>query len=220
MSQTSTHTPAQTADDEAAAQAVLAHHAQLSAGLDQRVETLLHLVDTDHLINAEIARRDLVEYLRCDIVPHAKAEEQALYPPAAALPEGRLLVAGMVAEHHALVSLVDEVAEAPSLMRAASAGRALAALFAAHLHKENDLVLPLLLATPGIALHEVLAGMHELLGAGHTTGDGAVTAPGEGGCGCGGCDCGAGAGADQRSAAEAPVLTLDSRLDVRDVPPA
>jgi uncharacterized protein (DUF2249 family)/iron-sulfur cluster repair protein YtfE (RIC family) len=218
MSQTDAHTPAHSADDDAAAQAVLAHHAQLSAGLDQRVEALLHVADTD-LVDAGIPRRDLVAYLRRDIVPHALAEEQVLYPPAAAVPEGRLLVAGMVAEHHDLLALVDELAEATSLIRAAAAARALSALFAAHLHKENDLVLPLLLGTEGVALHEVLAGMHELLGADHADhadADGAPAPSEGGGCGCGGCGCG-NAG-DDGGATVAPVLSVDSRLDVRDVP--
>jgi hypothetical protein len=207
MSHTSTPSITHTAD-EAAAQAVVAHHAELATGLNQRVELLVQLVDTDHRLKAETARQDLVGYVRRDIMPHALAEEQALYPPAAALSEGRLLVAGMVDEHHVLRSLVDELAGAGTLVRAAAAARALSALFAAHLHKENDLVLPLLLAAPDAALSQILAGMHELLGAEHTgdhtvadravadravadraVADRAVADPDDGGCGCGGCGC-------------------------------
>jgi hypothetical protein len=123
------------------------------------------LVETDHLLEAETARQEVVEFVQREILPHARAEEQALYPSAAALPEGRLLVDGMLTEHQALNALADEVVRAGSLVRAAGAARALAALFAAHLAKENDLVLPLLIATPGVSLARLLDGMHDLLGA-------------------------------------------------------
>jgi uncharacterized protein (DUF2249 family) len=55
--------------------------------------------------------------------------------------------------------------------------------------KENDLVVPLLAATPGVSLHELLGGMHQLLGdASHAT---AADAD-EVSAGCGGhtCSCG------------------------------
>src|SRR6266536_1382016 len=129
--------------NETAAEAVVRHHAQLAAGLDQRVEALLYLVDSEYLLKAESARQDLLGYLRREILPHAQAEEAALYPPAAAHPAGRLLVEGMIAEHRALAALVTELSDTRSLVRAAATGRALRALFAAHLTKENDLVLPL-----------------------------------------------------------------------------
>ena len=216
---TATPAAAPVADPKAAEQAVVRaivdHHARLAAGLDERVEALVHLVETDHLPRAETARADLVEYLDREIVPHARAEEQALYPPAAALAEGRLLVDGMIAEHHALTALVGELSGATSVVRAVAAARAVAALFAVHLVKENDLVLPLLAAAPGVKLAQVLAGMHELLG---EAGDGhAEAAPAAGGCGGGGA-CGCGGDDDAGPLATTPVLTVDSRLDVREVP--
>jgi uncharacterized protein (DUF2249 family) len=214
------------AAEQAVVQAIINHHAQLEDGLNHRVEALLDLVDTDHLLKAETARQDLVTYLRREILPHAQAEEQALYPPAAARPDGRLLVAGMVDEHHALAGLVDQLAAAKAPVRAAAIARAVAALFATHLHKENDLVLPLLLAAADVRLATILAGMHDLLGDGtaHHGADRADDAEaaatdGQGGCACGGCGC----GGDDRDSGEAvvaaaPVLCVDTRLDVRDVP--
>ena len=70
-------------------------------------------------------------------------------------------------------------------MRAAAAGYAHEVMFAAHLTKENELILPLLAAAPDVALADLLAGMHELLGgaasesghAGHSHTDGRS-------CGC------------------------------------
>jgi len=211
--------------NESTAQAIVSHHAQLSAGLNQRVEALVHYVDSQFLLKAETARQDLLSYLRREILPHAQAEEAALYPPAAALSEGRLLVEGMLDEHRSLTALVTELADAGSLVRAAATARALTALFAVHLTKENDLLLPLLVATPDVSLTRLLAGMHEVLGgeehAHGAPGEGATgaadaagTAAGEG-CGCGGCGCGGDQPAD---GAAVPVLSVDARLDVRDVP--
>lgn len=156
------------AADKAVAQAMISHHAHLAAGLNQHVDALVEDVDTGYLLKAGRDRRSLLGYLRAEILPHARAEENALYPAAADLPEGRLLVAGMIDEHQALTGLVDEVAGAETLVRAAAAARAFASLFAVHLHKENDLVLPLLLAARQGAFDQILAGMHEILGSEHT----------------------------------------------------
>lgn len=202
------------ADQDAAVRAVIDHHAQLAADLNAHVESLLGLVETDQLLKAATARQELVDFVRAEILPHARAEEQALYPSAAALPQGELLVDGMLAEHQALSALVEEVAppggQADSLVRAAAAARALAALFASHLAKENGLILPLLVAAD-VSLAELLAGMHDLLGADD------ADAAASGGCGCGGCGCG-GDSSGSAAAATAPMLSVDARLDVRDVP--
>jgi uncharacterized protein (DUF2249 family) len=209
MSQPDADQTVTAAAEHAAATAVVDHHAQLAAGLNERVEALIGSVDTGQLPTAETARREVVAFVGREILPHARAEEQALYPPAAARPEGRLLVDGMLAEHRALTALADEVGQHGSLVRAAAAARALAALFAVHLAKENDLVLPLLTATPGVSLARLLDGMHDLLGADEGT-------PATGGCG-GACGCG-GDAAQSAAPAAAPVLSVDDRLDVRDVP--
>jgi uncharacterized protein (DUF2249 family) len=213
--------PADHGANEAAARAVVTHHAQLAAGLAERVDALVGLVGTDHLLKAEHARTDLVGFLRGEILPHARAEEQALYPAATALPAGRLLAQAMIDEHGRLTALVDELDRTRAPVVAAATGRALAALFAAHLAKENDLLLPLLLDAPEVSLAELLAGMHDLLGgAGHEdSAAGDETPAGSGAaCRCGGCGCGGQAGSRHADSAAAPVLTMDSRLDVRQIP--
>lgn len=206
------------ADQDAAARAVINHHALLAADLDTHVEALLDLVETDQPLKATAARKELLDFVRREILPHARAEEQALYPSAAALPQGGPLVDGMLAEHQALTALVEEIAQtgerAGSLVRAAAAARAFAAVFATHLAKENTLILPLLVAAD-VSLPELLAGMHELLGADTADAD----ADASGGCGCGGCGCG-GDRDTTAVAAAAAVLSVDARLDVRDVPHA
>jgi hypothetical protein len=153
----------QVAADLAAAEAVRRHHTQLAKGLDDRVETLLRAVDHQYLLKADQARLDLLDYLRRELVPHAHAEERALYPAAAAQPEGEPLIAGMLEEHRVLTGLVDELAGAPSPVRAAGAARALAVLFATHLAKENNLLLPLIVDAAQVSLAGLLSGMHRQL---------------------------------------------------------
>lgn len=202
--------------DRAAATAVVNHHAQLAGELDRRTEALLAAVEVARRAEteAEAARRQLLDYLHTELVPHALAEEGALYPVAASRAEGKLLVDGMLGEHRAIVALVKEVESSPSAVRAAGAARALAAIFATHLTKENDLVVPLVAGAPDVSLADVLAGMHELLGA--EAHGAAEEASAGGGCGCGGCGC----GGDAAGAADAAVstLTIDPRLDVRNIP--
>ncbi len=175
--------------EAAAVDAVEQHHAQLAGALDLRVEALLGAVARGAATDRE--RRELVEWCNRELVPHALAEEKALYPAAHRTAEARLLVDGMLDEHQVITSLVREISAAPDPTRAAAAGHALRVMFAAHLAKENELILPLLAAAPDVALADLLAGMHELLGGsreddqvghshadGHRCGCGEVDAPG------------------------------------------
>jgi Hemerythrin HHE cation binding domain len=84
------------ASNEAEAAAVAAveqHHAQLAGALNLRVETLLGSVASGDPA-ADRQRRELVEWCNHELVPHALAEEKALYPAAQAKAEARLLVDG------------------------------------------------------------------------------------------------------------------------------
>jgi uncharacterized protein (DUF2249 family) len=176
--------------DAAAAEAVEEHHAQMAGALGLAVERLVATVARGEGAGRE--RADLVRWCRLELVPHALAEEDAMYPAARDKVEGRLLVEGMLAEHRAIVGLVEELAEAPDDVRAAAAARALESLFQEHLAKENRLVLPLLVAAPDVSVAELLAGMHELLGgAGDDHHAHAAEEPaGAGGCGGHSCSCG------------------------------
>jgi hypothetical protein len=74
------------------------------------------------------------------------------------------------------MTLVDELEGATGPVRVAAAARALAAVFDLHLAKENELVVPLLVAADDVALADLLAGMHALLG-GHRPAQPAAAAP-------------------------------------------
>ncbi|MFI1561560.1 DUF2249 domain-containing protein [Streptomyces sp. NPDC020490] len=196
----STVTFASDPQDAQAVEAVEAHHAQLAGELGGRVTLLIDAVDRDPA-SAEDIRAGLVTFCERELVPHALAEESALYPAAHGTVEARLLIDGMLAEHRRITDLVDALRTAPSPARAASDARALQVLFEEHLDKENELVLPLIAASPDISLAELLGGMHELLG-GHAHTDSEAEGEKSGGCG-GGCGCG---GSD-----EADVPELDAR---------
>jgi uncharacterized protein (DUF2249 family)/iron-sulfur cluster repair protein YtfE (RIC family) len=155
---------ASNAADAAAAEAVEKHHAQLAGALGLRVEALVSAAAQGDREAAATSQRQLVAWCREELVPHALAEEKAMYPAAQGKPEGRLLVEGMLGEHNVITGLVAEVEAAAEPVRAAVAARALQVLFDSHLAKENELVLPLLTAAADVSVAQLLEGMHELLG--------------------------------------------------------
>jgi len=175
--------------DARAAEAVEQHHAQLAGALALKAETLAAATRARKPIDVDEVRRDLVRWCRDELVPHALAEETTMYRAAAAMPEARLLVEAMLVEHQALVGLVEELAGTTDPVSATALARALEALFEAHLAKENGQILPLLVASPDVAVSDLLGGMHELLG-GHDPAD--VRDETGGGCGGEGHACGCG----------------------------
>lgn len=216
---------ASTEQDAAAVRAVMSHHAEMAGTLTALARRVASAPDAG---TALAARHELVLWTERDLVPHALAEEKAMYPAAHRDERARLLVDAMLAEHQLILGLVARLKAAGSQVEAAAEARALAVTFESHLAKENDQVLPLLAAAPDVSLADALAGMHELLGGhdnggndngGHADHDhaddghadhghadhGAV--PREGGCG-GACSCG------EADGAELP------ELDARTVPHA
>lgn len=188
--------------------AIVNHHAQLAGDLNTLTAAVLAAVRGSTYLPA---RDELVTWYRTELLPHAEAEERALYRPASAAANTRLLVAGMVAEHRTLGALIDELAAAGDALTVSAAAATARAVFTIHLGKENDLLLPELDAA-GVDLAAALEGMHEILGAGGAD---------EHGCGCGGCGCGDGAA----EAPDAGTIQLSSaaearstELDVRALP--
>ncbi|MEV0787936.1 DUF2249 domain-containing protein [Kribbella sp. NPDC050459] len=147
-----------------AGEAVERHHSELAGALVRQVEALSAAAAARRWQAADTARLGLVEWCRTELVPHALAEERTLYAEAAQREDLRLLVEAMVAEHQVIVGLVDILATTTDALRAAELARALSVLFGAHLAKENEQVLPILLAAPDVSVAQLLAGMHELIG--------------------------------------------------------
>jgi uncharacterized protein (DUF2249 family) len=184
---------ATTAADASAATAIEQHHAEMAGALAARVTALVTAAAGTDVAAQRAAQDSLVRWGREELLPHAAAEEGTLYPAARADERARLLIDAMLTEHGEITALVDELAAAPDAVRAATAGRALQAMFDSHLRKENELILPVLTSAADVSLAELLGGMHELLG-GHDSHDGETTpahggpAPAAHNCGCGGHD--------------------------------
>lgn len=210
-------------EDAAALDAATGRHDRLAGELSGHVTVLRTAAERDPRA-AEKIRAALVAFCDRELLPHAAAEESVLYPVARRLPDSRLLIESLIAEHGCLVALVDAVRTAPGPTAAAAEARALQVLFEEHVAKENGLVLPLLAVAPGVRLAALLAKLHARLAqdtaAGGTpgsrdaatdtdiTGEEAEESGGRaGGCGGGGgCGCG---GAQDATAPE---------LDLRSVP--
>jgi uncharacterized protein (DUF2249 family)/iron-sulfur cluster repair protein YtfE (RIC family) len=184
----STVTIASNHADAEAAEKVEQHHAEMAGRLDLLTADVVRAARTDR---AGAARQELLSWLREELVPHATAEEQTLYPAAAQLAEARLLVEAMLAEHVLIHRLVADLEAAADPVEAAAVARALETVFDSHLAKENDQLIPTLVASPAYSVAEMLTGMHELLGGhdDHVEDDRADVA-GQGGhqCACGGHD--------------------------------
>lgn len=144
-----------------AADAIRAHHSEMATTLRKRVAALGAAVQAREG-HAE-PQKAVLDYLEHELLPHAAAEEKTLYP-AADSGVAALLVRSMRDEHLNLIAQVDAFREASDAIQAVALSGAILALFDSHLHKENDLLIPALVADPGISLAELLGGMHELLG--------------------------------------------------------
>lgn len=155
---------ASSAEDAAAVEAVRQHHAELASRLAAHAEHLLRAAELSDPVAFEQARTAAVGFCADQLLPHAAAEEETLYPAAATGHRTRLLVESMLAEHRVLTTLVQELTETAQPVRAAAAAHALRLLFDTHLAKENDLILPAVAADPAVSLAEILAGMQQLLG--------------------------------------------------------
>jgi uncharacterized protein (DUF2249 family)/iron-sulfur cluster repair protein YtfE (RIC family) len=187
----STVTIASSHADAEAAEKVEQHHAEMAGRLDLLTADVVRTARTDR---AEATRQELLSWLRDELVPHATAEEQTLYPAAAEIVEARLLVEAMLAEHVLIHRLVADLEAASDPVEAAAVARAIETVFDSHLAKENDQLIPTLVASPAYSVAEMLEGMHELLG-GHDDHDAHVpddrpAEAGHGGhqCACGGHD--------------------------------
>lgn len=151
-----------------------AHHAELAAQLRDRTVALLAAAKRGDCATACIALHD---WYRDELMPHIVAEEDVLYSAAAELDNVRLLVSGMHSEHRALVRLIADLALAREPFETALLAESAQVLFAVHLSKENELLLPALDAA-GLDLAAVLDGMHEILGS-------AAESSADSGCACG-----------------------------------
>ena len=112
-------------------------------------------------------RKRILGFLRGTLLPHARAEEEVLYPAWAELVGFRDAAVPMVHDHEAIVARVErlEAAELRDVDTLQELLYGLQALISVHFRKEEDLQLPAFDAAPEVAA-EVLERMGAA--AGHT----------------------------------------------------
>lgn len=140
-------------------EAMRTHHRLLSEQLSSRAAAVSEAVTTGRPHDAAAA--DLIAYLAEEILPHAVAEEETIYPAAAAA-RGDLAdtVSEMAAEHGTLSAAAETLAGLTDGTAAAGQAMQIADLFAAHAAKENEMLLSALLANDATDLAALLAQMH------------------------------------------------------------
>ena len=138
---------------------IIHHHAVLRRGLERRSGTLCEAVESG--VPFERPLTALRDYMASEILPHANAEERTLYRAAATHARGSELVSALIAEHHALTYLAGRLQPGADGHDAATAAERIATLFAGHVAKENDLLLPAL-SGADVDLAALLADMHQL----------------------------------------------------------
>ena len=139
-------------------EAIRTHHRVLGERLSSRVSAVPAAAAAGQPHEAAVAR--LIAYLAGEILPHAAAEEATIYPAAAALDGLAGTVTEMTAEHKVLFEAAGRLAEPADAATAAGRAEEIARLFAGHVAKENDILLPALLASQDTDLPALLAEMH------------------------------------------------------------
>ena len=113
-------------------------------------------------------RRRILDFLQGSLIPHARAEEEVLYPEWAALVGYPDAAVPMVHDHEAIVARIERLAaaDATDVDTLQELLYGLHALIAVHFRKEEDLQLPAFDAAPDVA-ERVLARMHAGASAAH-----------------------------------------------------
>lgn len=138
------------------ARQIMHHHAVLRRGLERCVGTVCAAAEQGVAHKRPMAT--LREYLEAEILPHAEAEERALYPVVAGQGRGTELVHAMTAEHRELAYLAGRLLPSADGVEAAKVAEWIATLFAGHVAKVNDLLS--VIVGSGADLTALLTDMH------------------------------------------------------------
>lgn len=151
-----------TSADEQAIAAVVDHHAALLRGLRAWVLTLGRAVSEGGPYDRPLGA--LTAYLATNVLPHAAAEEAVLYPALAADAGGGLFVDAMLLDHEELTERTRALANVCDPYVALALVEGALAVFALHVRKENELLLPALQHADGVSVAGLLRSMQERLG--------------------------------------------------------
>lgn len=155
---------ASTAADSEAVDAVRSHHAELAGRVAVLTDSLVSAVERGGDVDAN--RAAVVGFCINELLPHAKAAEQRLYPAAARTDRSRPLIESLITRARGVEVLVDRIRAERSPLRAAADAHALRVLVEAQLGDETDRLLPIVAADSGVSVSDVTAGMTEFLGHG------------------------------------------------------
>ncbi len=144
-------------------EAMLEHHKRLGEELSGRADAVSREVAAGRPYGTAVA--GLIAYLAEEVLPHAAAEEKTIYPAAARAGLAGTVVE-MTAEHVTLSALGTQLAALTDGRAAAARARQIAGLFTTHAARENDVLLPALLADHSADLAELLAQLHDSTGHG------------------------------------------------------
>lgn len=139
-------------------EAMRAHRQILSEQLSTRVAVVSEAVVAGRPHQAAVA--GVLAFLADEVLPHAAAEEETIYPAAAEHAELIGTVNEMVTEHTTLSAAAHALAAQADGTTAAEQARQIADLFTVHAARENDVLLRALLATDDVDLAALLAQMH------------------------------------------------------------
>lgn len=144
-------------DDAGLAEELKKHHAVMIDDLARLSGDLAAAAASDGDVAS--AKRALEEWIIHVLLPHAEEEEATTYRAAAELPEGRLLIRSMLAEHVLIRQTAAHMSAAQDPVEAGTYGRALFDIFDSHQRKENDMILPLLVDSSTVSLIEIMHGI-------------------------------------------------------------
>ena len=154
-----------TRTEHEAFEAMLGHHRALTDHVGIRVAALTGALAANSA--HEVPAAELVAFLAEEVLPHAIAEEYTIYRAAATRAELSETVTEMIGEHWALASAIEQLADTSDGWQAGQQAEAIAVLFEAHVAKENEVLLPSLLADDGLDLSALLEEMHRLTETAH-----------------------------------------------------
>lgn len=147
------------ARDRELADELIAHHAEMVHQLDGLTADLL--TATGDTTDAAAAKQPLVAWVHEVLLPHAAEEEATTYAAAAHLPQGAALIDAMTREHGTIKQLAAAFHGSEDVSLAAGYARSLFHVFQGHQAKENEIVIPMLLAAPAVSLRAVMAAAPE-----------------------------------------------------------
>lgn len=142
--------------DAALAEEIRAHHAEMIRTLERLTAALADATSSQE--DLARAKQALEAWIADVLVPHAAEEERTTYLGAEKLPEGKLLIKSMLAEHELIRLTARHLSETRAPVAAATFAQSLFDMFDSHQRKENDLILPLLLDADEVSLRDVMAG--------------------------------------------------------------